>query len=109
MSGNSGSQDPAKPPLTLVSDDIYHLNRAPETTAERIRRLQVEAKVLAREQITALETSMMALAAQCREVAIGGDAYPPGIRDMAVRLAEDLEIRAQSMDAVMDRVAMPTL
>jgi hypothetical protein len=101
--------DPNKPSLTLVSDDLYHLNRAPQTTAERVRRLQLEAKILAREQITALEKAMTELAALAREVAAGGDAYPPGIREMSSRLAETLEAKAVSMDAVMERVALPSL
>ncbi len=109
MTGKSSSKDPTKPTLTLVSDDIYHLNRQPETPAQRIRRLQVEAKILAREQIEALERAMNSLAAQARDISLGGDAYPPGIREMASRLAEDLEARAASMDAVMERVSLPTL
>jgi len=109
MTGMSSSQGPTKPALTLVSDDIYHLNRQSETPAQRIRRLQVEAKILAREQIEALERAMNGLAAQARDISLGGDAYPPGIREMASRLAEDLEARAASMDAVMERVSLPTL
>jgi hypothetical protein len=101
--------DSSKRPLTLVSDDVYRLDRKPETPAERIRRLQVEAKLLAREQIGDLERAMIGLAAKAREVTIGGDAYPPGIREMASRLAEDLEAKAQSMDAVLERVTPPTL
>jgi hypothetical protein len=83
MTGKSSSKDPTKPALTLVSDDIYHLNRQSETPAERIRRLQVEAKILAREQIEILERAMNGLAAQARDISFGGDAYPPGIREMA--------------------------
>lgn len=109
MSGKSSSETPQQPKLTLVSDDVYHFNRQPETPAQRIRRLQVEAKILAREQIEGIKTAMRALALQAREVSAGGDAYPPGIRDMALRLAEDLETKASRMDAVMERVALPTL
>jgi molybdate-binding protein len=109
MSGSTQSNDPAKPNLTLVSDDVYHLNRKPETGAERIRRLQLEAKVLAREQIEGLERSMLALADQARELSEGGDAYPVGIRDLAARMAEELDAKAQTMKAVMDRVPLPPL
>jgi hypothetical protein len=108
MTGKSSSKDPPKPTLTLVSDDIYHLNRQSETPAERIRRLQAEAKILAREQVETLEKAMNGLAAQAREISVGGDAYPPGIREMASRLAEDLEAKAASMDAIMERVSLPT-
>jgi hypothetical protein len=109
MTGKSSSKDPTKPALTLVSEDIYHLNRQSETTSERIRRLQVEAKILAREQVEGLEKAMASLAAQARDISLGGDAYPPGIRDMASRLADDLETKAASMDAVMERISLPTL
>lgn len=107
MAANSSSKEPDKPTLSLVSDDVYHFNRKPETPAERIKRLQVEAKVLAREQIQAFETSMRDLASQAREVSAGGDAYPVGVREMAARLAEDLDAKAQSMEALMDRTPLP--
>ena len=97
------------PKLSLVSDEVYQLGRKPETTSARVRRLQAEARILAREQIEALEKAMAALGAQAREVAEGGDAYPAGVRDLAARLAEDLETRAQSMQVLMARVPEPKL
>lgn len=101
--------DGDKPKLALVSDDVYHFNRRPETPAERIKRLQLEARVLAREQIEAMERQMMALAAQARELSMGGEAYPPGVREMCARMAEDLEAKASSMEAVMERIPLPNL
>ena len=109
MTGKPSSQDPTKRTLTLVSDDIYHLNRQSETPTQRIRGLQVEAKILAREQVEMLEKAMNDLAVQARDISLGGDAYPPGVREMASRLAVDLEAKAASMDAVMERVSLPTL
>ena len=97
------------PKLSLVSDEVYQLGRKPETTSARVRRLQAEARILAREQVEGLEKSMPALAAQAREVAEGGDAYPAGVRDLAGRLAEDLETRAQQMQILMARVPEPKL
>ena len=97
------------PKLSLVSDEVYQLGRKPETTSARVKRLQAEARILAREQVEALEKSMNALAAQAREVAEGGDAYPAGVRDLAARLAEDLETRSQSMQVLMARVPEPKL
>jgi hypothetical protein len=43
----------AKPDLRLVSaeSEVYDLMRAPETTADRVRRLQMEARALAAEQV----------------------------------------------------------
>jgi hypothetical protein len=97
------------PKLSLVSDEIYQLGRKPETTSARVRRLQAEARILAREQVEALEKAMDAVSAQAREVAEGGDAYPAGVRDLASRLAEDLETRVQSMQVLMSRVPEPKL
>ena len=97
------------PKLSLVSDEVYQLGRKPETTSQRVRRLQAEARILAREQVETLEKSMAALAAQAREVAEGGDAYPAGVRDIAARLAEDLETRSQSMQVLMARTPEPKL
>ena len=97
------------PKLSLVSDEIYQLGRKPETTSARVRRLQAEARILAREQVEGLEKSMAALADQAREIAEGGEAYPAGVRDLASRLAEDLETRAQSMQVLMSRVPDPKL
>lgn len=97
------------PKLSLVSDEIYQLDRKPETTSGRVRRLQAEARMLAREQIETLERSMATLAAQAMEIADGGDAYPAGVRDLAHRLAEELEIRSQTMQSLMARVPEPKL
>lgn len=97
------------PKLSLVSDEVYQLGRKPETTSARVRRLQAEARILAREQIEALEKSMAALAAQALEIAEGGEAYPAGVRDLANRLAEDLQTRSQSMQVLMARVPEPKL
>ena len=48
MANNSGSD--AKPDLRLVAAEaeVYDLMRPPETTAERVKRLQLEAHALAR-------------------------------------------------------------
>ena len=97
------------PKLSLVSDEVYQLGRKPETTSQRVKRLQAEARILAREQVEALEKSMAGLAAQAREVSEGGDAYPAGVRDLAARLAEDLETRSQQMQILMARVPEPKL
>ena len=45
------SDKSSKPKLSLVNEDIYRLDRKPETTSERVRRLQAEARMLAREQV----------------------------------------------------------
>ena len=91
------------PKLSLVSDEVYQLGRKPETTSARVRRLQAEARILAREQIEALEKSMNGLAVQALEVAEGGDAYPAGVREVARRLADDFGSRCQTLAALSAR------
>jgi hypothetical protein len=75
----------------------------PETVAERIQRLQAEAKHLAKDHVKSLTAAMADLEAIAAEIADGGDAYPPGIRDIARRLAEDLDSRVQTIEAIAAR------
>ena len=96
---------PAKPDLRLVSAEaeIYDLMRTPTTTADRVKRLQIEARALAVEQVEALERVLIQASAMAREIAEGGDAYPVGARELAGRLASDLPIKAQTLKAVVGR------
>lgn len=96
---------PPKPDLRLVGAEsqIYDLMRAPQTTAERVKRLQAEARALAVEQVEALEKVLLEAAAMADEIAKGGDAYPVGAREIASRLAEDLPSRAGSIKAIVSR------
>ena len=96
----------AKTPLTIVPTaeaEVYNLGTGPETTAQRVQRLQHEAHLLAREQVEALEVQLNAVAAVAAEIAQGGEAYPAGVREMAERIAADLPVRAQSLQAVLER------
>jgi hypothetical protein len=77
--------------------------RIPESGAQRIRRLQHEARMLAREQAQALADDLGALAARAIEIAEGGEAYPVGVRELASRIAADLPLKAQSLMSIMDR------
>lgn len=97
---------PAQPDLRLVhaEAEIYDLMRTPETTADRVRRLQLEAKALAVEQVEALEAVLMQAATMAREIAEGGDAYPVGARELAGRLASDLPSKSETLKAIISRV-----
>jgi len=68
--------------------------------AARVQRLQAEAKGLARQHVEELIAAMLRVEALAIEVSTGGDAYPAGIRDIARRLAEDIEARAQAIEAI---------
>lgn len=99
------SKTPA-PDLRLVSAEaeIYDLMRKPQTTAERVKRLQIEARALAVEQIEALEAKLLEAAELAREISGGGDAYPVGARELASRLTEDLTGRVDTLKAIVARL-----
>ncbi|MGQ3039074.1 MAG: hypothetical protein ACT6TH_00715 [Brevundimonas sp.] len=96
---------PAKPDLRLVQAEaeIYDLMRKPETTADRVKRLQLEARALAVEQVEVLERALLEAAALAREIADGGDAYPVGAREIASRLVTDLPSKAETLKAIVGR------
>ena len=96
---------PSQPDLRLVQAEaeIYDLMRTPETTADRVRRLQMEARALAVEQVEALEAVLMQAAALAREIAEGGDPYRVGARELAGRLASDLPSKSETLKAIVSR------
>ena len=95
----------AGPDLRLVTPQsaVYDLMKAPETTAERVKRLQLEARALAAEQVEALEVVLKQAASMAQEIADGGDAYPVGARELAGRIAADLPLKAETLKAIVGR------
>jgi len=92
------------PSLSVVADnDLKVITPKTETVAERVRRLQAEAKQLAKDHVKALTTAMVDLEQLAAEIADGGDAYAPGVRDVARRLVEDLDSRVQTLEAIVAR------
>lgn len=95
----------SKPDLRLVVEsEVYDLMRGPQTTADRVKQLQAEARALAIEQVEALERRLNEAAALADEIAKGGDAYPVGAREIASRLAEDLPAKAETIKAIVSRL-----
>jgi hypothetical protein len=97
------------PSLSVVADNDLHTANLPalpkaETVAERVRRLQAEARDLAKDHIHALSAAMANVEQMAAEIAEGGDAYPPGVRDLARRFVEDVEARIQTLEAITARV-----
>lgn len=92
------------PVLTIVpaNEHVAEVPR-PETPADRIRRLQAEARGLAKEHIGVLTAQLEATAALCREIAEGGEAYPVGAREIARRLADELPRTAQGLSVIVSR------
>ena len=90
-------------PHPVGDSEVYNLMRKPETTAERVRRLQQEARMLAREQVDTLEAALLAVARQAEEIAMGGDAYPVGAREVCRSLIEELQAKAMTLAAIAQR------
>ena len=91
------------PPVPGVAE-IYDLGRGPETTAQRVKRLQEEARLLAREEVERLDRDLRRLADQAKAVAEGGDAYPAGVRELAGRISVDTAQRAEILRALIERL-----
>lgn len=92
------------PSLSVVADnDLTQITASTETVAQRVRRLQAEARQLAKDHVRTLTEAMVGLEALAAEIADGGEAYAPGVRDIARRLAEDLDSRVQTLEAIAAR------
>lgn len=89
--------------LSVVPDTPVPRNAAPEGVAARVKRLQDEARGLAREHIRELEAALAGAARVAAEIAAGGDAYPVGVRDLAERAAPDLEALRNTIEAITTR------
>ena len=91
-----------KPDLRLVEAEsaVYEIMKKPETTSDRVKRLQLEARALALEQVEALERVLLQASEMAREISEGGDAYPVGAREIASRLHADLPVKAETIRAI---------
>ncbi|MGH6955523.1 MAG: hypothetical protein ACREEW_02530 [Caulobacteraceae bacterium] len=87
-----------------ASAEVVDLGRGVETPAQRIQRLQREARKLAREQIESFARDLDSMAFRAAEIAGGGEAYPVGAREIASRLADDLGQKSQSLTTLLNRV-----
>jgi len=90
------------PSLSVVADNDLMTPKT-ETVGERVRRLQAEAKLLAKDHIRSLSAQMTVVEQTAAEIAEGGEAYPPGVRELASRLVEDIEARVQTLEAIVAR------
>jgi hypothetical protein len=88
------------PSLSVVSDNAV---QPAHTVAERVRRLQAEARGLAKDHVHALTAAIAEASTLAAEIAEGGDIYPPGVRDLARRFAEESEARVQTLEAIVSR------
>jgi hypothetical protein len=77
----------------------------PETVAQHVARLQREARQLAAQHVADLITAMGELSELAAAIGDGGDAYAPGARDIARRLADDLQGRVATLNAITGRTS----
>ena len=71
-----------------------------ETRTQRVRRLQEEARLLAREQIAEFEVLLDATAKAAMEIADGGEVYSIGAREICRRLADELPRTLQTLQVI---------
>ncbi len=90
--------------MTLA--DVTYLPAAPtEGAHRRAMRLMAEARAAADEQVAALERALSLVAMLSADVSEGGEAYPPGVRDIAKKISGDALWCAQTMDSIMNHAA----
>jgi hypothetical protein len=82
---------------------VFPSSGEPESPADRIRRLQHETKVLAREHIEMLAAALAEVSRLAGEIADGGEAYPVGARELSRRLTDDANHGALTLTAIIDR------
>lgn len=95
------------PKLTIVPEGVYRLDQPPETTGERARRRQFEARMLAREHVGEFRQAVTEAIEAARKVAGGGEVFPAGVRDASARTLEYLEAQLQTLDAINERLPEP--
>ena len=78
-------------------------SREPASAADKIKRLQAEAKNLAREHVESLSQALADVSRLAAEVADGGELYPVGARELARRLTEDAQKQSLTLCAILER------
>ena len=89
--------------LSVVTTNGVVTTRPDNTISQRVRMLQAEARGLANEHVLALRAALETVEALSADIAIGGEAYPVGVRDIARRLAEDIGAKAQTLELLSAR------
>jgi hypothetical protein len=82
---------------------VHRNTHAPDSIAQRVQRLTCEARRLANEHVEMLIARMTEVAQTAAEISEGGEAYPPGVRDLARRAAEDCRARVLTLEALAKR------
>lgn len=74
-----------------------------ETVAQKVKRLQAEATEAANEHVRSLIDGLHANMIVAAEIAEGGSAYTPALRDAARRIANDIEVRVGVLEGLLVR------
>jgi hypothetical protein len=90
------------PSLSVVATNDLNSSKQ-ETLAARVRRLQIEARDLAKDHVRGLSAAIVNVERLAAEIAEGGDAYPPGIRDLARRIVDDCDTRVKTLEVIASR------
>jgi hypothetical protein len=85
------------PHLSVVSTE------APDSPAERARRLYAEAQAAAFEQVEQLQAALDQVVTLSLSIAEGGDIYPAGVRELCRRTAEEANGRRLTLEALAAR------
>ena len=72
-----------------------------ESAHRKSQRLLAEAKAAADEQVVLLQRALFVVAELAADVGQGGDVYPVGVQDLAVKIAADAAWCGQTMQAIM--------
>jgi hypothetical protein len=93
-----------EPHLRVVDDGhVYDLGKAPESVAERARRLHLEAQILAAEEVEELRNTLAAVVERAEKIREGGETFPVGVREQARQLASSLPQTMLTLQALSDR------
>jgi hypothetical protein len=82
---------------------VFPSSGEPESPGDRIRRLQHEAKSLAREHIELLAATLAEVSRLSGEIAEGGELYPVGVRELSRRLTDEANMTSLTLTAIIDR------
>lgn len=75
----------------------------PAALADRVAALQAQARSLAAEHVEQFLTALDQVARLGAEIAVGGDAYSPGIRETARQIADQAPQAALNVRALLGR------
>jgi hypothetical protein len=80
-----------------------HTEATGEPLSQRIRRLQAEARALARDHVDILRETLVEVSRLAAEIADGGEAYPVGARELSRRLMDEANFQSLTLGAITER------